>query len=478
MHITRHRIEAQVSCNRKRASGHTRDLRHRNKHRDTYNQWIYSRSIIPLKRRIPRDLNFSHSLAAIRTSGVIAESRRRKYEKRLTATAIQLRLAAARRRQRSRRPVDNTTDGRRRSLDSRWAVGLVGAVSKVPDARPNQVVSPSRTERPRESRPGIAIGARRQRARRRAERSGDASERARARDHVALDRATTTTGRRVINRAIIIATPAARIPATAASSEHAGGAGRRAPSDYRGGSYEELSGGSSPPPSPPTPLRVSQCESGRRRRARKMASGDNVDVIEVVETTSFPGSASQPAVDHLRPDQSTAEEDCECAPTSAGELAFPSRRLPLPLPLPPSLPPDAVRYPRSSAVTLTYNGDQECALYRCRSSLENEICFRNLFVLVPTSLIGSFARAWIDAIEERAADLVASRDIWQLPIMGVTRPRKRETRWNPCRRLARNVWSPVKAHSGVQVGMILPRAPTCETIDRPLTVFPLPRCNL
>ncbi|EFN72215.1 Phosphatidylinositol-4-phosphate 5-kinase type-1 alpha [Camponotus floridanus] len=40
-----------------------------------------------------------------------------------------------------------------------------------------------------------------------------------------------------------------------------------------------------------------------------MASGDNVDVIEVVETTSFPGSASQPTVDHLRPDQSTAEED-------------------------------------------------------------------------------------------------------------------------------------------------------------------------
>ncbi|XP_070165216.1 phosphatidylinositol 4-phosphate 5-kinase type-1 alpha isoform X10 [Polyergus mexicanus] len=40
-----------------------------------------------------------------------------------------------------------------------------------------------------------------------------------------------------------------------------------------------------------------------------MASGDNVDVIEVVETTSFPGSATQPAVDHLRPDQSTAEED-------------------------------------------------------------------------------------------------------------------------------------------------------------------------
>lgn len=40
-----------------------------------------------------------------------------------------------------------------------------------------------------------------------------------------------------------------------------------------------------------------------------MASGDNVDVIEVVETTSFPGPA-QPAVDHLRPDQSI-EEDCE-----------------------------------------------------------------------------------------------------------------------------------------------------------------------
>ncbi|XP_072753043.1 phosphatidylinositol 4-phosphate 5-kinase type-1 sktl isoform X4 [Anoplolepis gracilipes] len=40
-----------------------------------------------------------------------------------------------------------------------------------------------------------------------------------------------------------------------------------------------------------------------------MASGDNVDVIEVVETTSFPGSATQPAVDHLRPDQSTTEED-------------------------------------------------------------------------------------------------------------------------------------------------------------------------
>ncbi|XP_029167020.1 phosphatidylinositol 4-phosphate 5-kinase type-1 alpha-like isoform X3 [Nylanderia fulva] len=41
-----------------------------------------------------------------------------------------------------------------------------------------------------------------------------------------------------------------------------------------------------------------------------MASGDNVDMIEVVESsTSFPGSATQPAMDHLRPDQSTAEED-------------------------------------------------------------------------------------------------------------------------------------------------------------------------
>ncbi|KAL6427210.1 hypothetical protein ACFW04_008669 [Cataglyphis niger] len=40
-----------------------------------------------------------------------------------------------------------------------------------------------------------------------------------------------------------------------------------------------------------------------------MASGDNVDVIEVVETTNLPGSATRPAVDHLRPDQSTAEED-------------------------------------------------------------------------------------------------------------------------------------------------------------------------
>jgi len=41
-----------------------------------------------------------------------------------------------------------------------------------------------------------------------------------------------------------------------------------------------------------------------------MASGDNVDVIEVVETTSFPVPA-QPAVDHLKPEQSTVEEDCE-----------------------------------------------------------------------------------------------------------------------------------------------------------------------
>ncbi|XP_024891134.1 phosphatidylinositol 4-phosphate 5-kinase type-1 alpha isoform X11 [Temnothorax curvispinosus] len=39
-----------------------------------------------------------------------------------------------------------------------------------------------------------------------------------------------------------------------------------------------------------------------------MASGDNVDVIEVVETTSFPVPA-QPAVDHLRPEQSIVEED-------------------------------------------------------------------------------------------------------------------------------------------------------------------------
>lgn len=41
-----------------------------------------------------------------------------------------------------------------------------------------------------------------------------------------------------------------------------------------------------------------------------MASGDNVDVIEVVETTSFPVPA-QPAVDHLRPEQTTAEDDRE-----------------------------------------------------------------------------------------------------------------------------------------------------------------------
>ncbi|XP_028049248.2 phosphatidylinositol 4-phosphate 5-kinase type-1 alpha isoform X14 [Monomorium pharaonis] len=44
-----------------------------------------------------------------------------------------------------------------------------------------------------------------------------------------------------------------------------------------------------------------------------MASGDNVDVIEVVETTSFPvpATAHQPAakVDHLRPELSTVEED-------------------------------------------------------------------------------------------------------------------------------------------------------------------------
>ncbi|KYN31003.1 Phosphatidylinositol-4-phosphate 5-kinase type-1 alpha [Trachymyrmex septentrionalis] len=39
-----------------------------------------------------------------------------------------------------------------------------------------------------------------------------------------------------------------------------------------------------------------------------MASGDNVDVIEVVETTSFPVPA-QPTMDHLRPEQSTIEED-------------------------------------------------------------------------------------------------------------------------------------------------------------------------
>lgn len=44
--------------------------------------------------------------------------------------------------------------------------------------------------------------------------------------------------------------------------------------------------------------------------ARKMASGDNVDVIEVVETTSFP-VPERPAMDHLRPEQSAVEEDCE-----------------------------------------------------------------------------------------------------------------------------------------------------------------------
>lgn len=41
-----------------------------------------------------------------------------------------------------------------------------------------------------------------------------------------------------------------------------------------------------------------------------MASGDNVDVIEVVETTNFPGPA-QPKADHLKPEQSTADEDCK-----------------------------------------------------------------------------------------------------------------------------------------------------------------------
>ncbi|XP_020286571.1 phosphatidylinositol 4-phosphate 5-kinase type-1 alpha-like isoform X3 [Pseudomyrmex gracilis] len=39
-----------------------------------------------------------------------------------------------------------------------------------------------------------------------------------------------------------------------------------------------------------------------------MASGDNVDVIEVVETTNFPGPA-QPKADHLKPEQSTVDED-------------------------------------------------------------------------------------------------------------------------------------------------------------------------
>lgn len=43
-----------------------------------------------------------------------------------------------------------------------------------------------------------------------------------------------------------------------------------------------------------------------------MASGDNVDVIEVVETTSFPvPRVMQPTMDHLKPEQSTVEEDCE-----------------------------------------------------------------------------------------------------------------------------------------------------------------------
>lgn len=41
-----------------------------------------------------------------------------------------------------------------------------------------------------------------------------------------------------------------------------------------------------------------------------MASGDNVDVIEVVETTNFPGPA-QPK-DHLKQtEQSAVEEDCK-----------------------------------------------------------------------------------------------------------------------------------------------------------------------
>lgn len=68
------------------------------------------------------------------------------------------------------------------------------------------------------------------------------------------------------------------------------------------------------------PLR--NCQEDRRRRGRtwvsvlvgskegthtyKMASGDNVDVIEVVET-SFTGPA-QTTEDHLRPEQSTDED--------------------------------------------------------------------------------------------------------------------------------------------------------------------------
>jgi hypothetical protein len=50
-----------------------------------------------------------------------------------------------------------------------------------------------------------------------------------------------------------------------------------------------------------------------------MASGDNVDVIEVVET-NFIG-AMHPSVDN-RLEQSTAEEDCEC-PTSPSPASLP-----------------------------------------------------------------------------------------------------------------------------------------------------------
>lgn len=152
-----------------------------------------------------------------------------------------------------------------------------------------------------------------------------------------------------------------------------------------------------------------------------MASGDNVDVIEVVETTNLPGSTTRPAVDHLRPDQSTAEEDCECA-LMPRLLMLPSSPLyPSPF-LCVSLVP-ARRDPNLQR-------DHECAASDIPSSLPcpGTILFaiigRNTLVscLIDPRNIGFFAHeCGRSKIAEKS---VVSRS--DSSLMGVTRPRKRK----------------------------------------------------
>lgn len=117
--------------------------------------------------RLPCDLNFSgcyfrscFSSQLTLPAAMFAELAR-KYEK-SDATAIQVPLAAARRRRRQQwRPVDSTTDGRRRSLDSRrrseqWRYNDGRDAPRETEL----AVFPSRSERERERRKSHVRGRR------------------------------------------------------------------------------------------------------------------------------------------------------------------------------------------------------------------------------------------------------------------------------------------------------------------------------